>query len=232
MRDGDSASDAPALLILPQRRERRRPDLARGRRAAAVWPTSGVRTRWNRSKRERSPQVLSFHPRPGRVGGIFHRGENGGGAEWGRSGRGRAGPGDTCGPGPGAFFLPTRRRLASLRRLPAQVLGFPSPRVPFGASCGSRAGLRAAIQGPGWVEVANWPPCALPGPLIGSPGRGSEVGLWGGCLWRSGLGLCARGDLGRHLWSRGPEPPVQRDPSVRFLSVPRCGQLPKSRPSA
>ena len=86
MRDGGPASDAPALLILPHRRERRRLLFLAPRAAGSgcCLADLGVRTpRWNRSRRERSSQVLRLHPRPGRNWGIFHRGENGCGAEYG-----------------------------------------------------------------------------------------------------------------------------------------------------
>lgn len=174
MRDGGPASDAPALLILPQRRERRRLRFLAPRAAGSgcCLADLGVRTpRWNRSKRERSPQVLSFHPRPGRIGESFTEVRTAAGRSGGGAGAGRAGPGDTCGLGPGAFFLPTDAQTARQSPAPtAQVLGFPSPRVPFGASCGSRAGTSGPrSRGPGWwVEVANWLPCAS----VGAPGSG------------------------------------------------------------
>lgn len=166
MRDGGPASDAPALLILPRRRERRRLRFLAPRAAGSgcCLADLGVRTpRWNRSKRERSPQVLSLHPRPGRIGESFTevrtaagRSGGGAGAERARAGRGRATPAGS-GRAPSSSRR-TRRRLASLRRLARRSSASPRPESPSAPPAG-----------------------AGPAP----PGR-NPGGLGGGWRWRTG----------------------------------------------
>lgn len=178
----------------------------RGRRAAAaVWPTLGSGRR-GRTEVEGSavPQVLSLHPRPGRNWGIFHRGENGCGAEWGRSGR-----------GPGGAGRHRRARAGRLLPLDGRADGSPvsgayraGPRLPLAPSSllpllrEPGRHLRAGIQG-AWVVGGGGELAALRfcrGPWIrGAPGRGLRVGLGRGYLWRSDLGLCARGEVQRRL---------------------------------
>ena len=122
--------------------------LLRGRRAAAaVWPTLGSGRRGGTEVEGSAvPRSSAFTPGREGIGESFTEVRTAAGRSRGGAGAGRAGPGDTGGLGPGAFFLSTDAQTARQSPAPtAQVLGFPSPRVPFCPSCGSRAG----ISGPG-----------------------------------------------------------------------------------
>lgn len=244
-RDWAPASDAPAPLVLPRRRERRRLRFLAPRAAGSgcCLANLAVRTpRWNRSRSERSPQVLGLPPRPGRNGGIFHRGENGGGAEWGGAGAGRAtraGSERAMGDARLARRAPfssrrTRRRLASLRRLPRRSSASPRPDSPYASS--AEAGPARPGGDPGGLGRGGWRTgchVLLPGALIrGAPGRGLRVGL------RRGLPV----EVGfRALYPRGrAEAPVEPRlgatcPQIPVSTLPQCPALcptvPRSRPS-